>query len=147
MAHDRNMITHGDIARLCTWLTANGIDWRGPKGDFQLLQIKVKDGYDAICTNAKGVVSTPPSIREMLRDFSMGKPYTSASTKSTVLGGKSAAIANDQFLEDLRDDFAMSAMQGICAHADTWGLVDSAKIASTSYELAGAMLEARKVRA
>lgn len=148
MAHDRNMITPGDIARLCTWLTANGIDWRGPKGDFQLLQIKVKDGYGAICTNSKGVVSTPPSIREMLRDFSMGKPYTAASTKSAVLGGKSAAIANDEFITDLRDDFAMAALRGLLGgmwhgHKDT-PHIETSKIA---YDFADAMLEARKVRA
>lgn len=43
----------------------------------------------------------------------------------------------------LRDYFAAKAMQGICAHADTWGLATSPKIANAAYELADAMLAAR----
>lgn len=157
MAHDRNMITPGDIARLCIWLTENGIDWRGPKGDYQLLQIKVKDGYGAICTNSKGVVSSPPSVRELLRDFSMGKPCTVQSSKYSAIGGSQAAIANDEFLSDLRDDFAMRAAQGMLANPGGpiqsssvcgWTLVncDFANVAQQAYEFADAMLEARKVR-
>ncbi len=157
MAHDRNMITPGDIARLCIWLTANGIDWRGPKGDYQLLQIKVKDGYGAICTNSKGVVSSPPSVRELLRDFSMGKPCTAQSSKDSAIGGRQAAIANDEFLSDLRDDFAMRAAQGMLANSGGpiqssdrcgWELVNCnfADVAQQAYAFADAMLEARKVR-
>ncbi|MES2871427.1 MAG: hypothetical protein V4749_17865 [Pseudomonadota bacterium] len=151
------MITPGDIARLCIWLTANGIDWRGPKGDYQLLQIKVKDGYGAICTNSKGVVSSPPSVRELLRDFSMGKPCTAQSSKDSAIGGRQAAIANDEFLSDLRDDFAMRAAQGMLANSGGpiqssdrcgWELVNCnfADVAQQAYAFADAMLEARKVR-
>jgi hypothetical protein len=43
----------------------------------------------------------------------------------------------------LRDYFAAKAMQGICAHSDTWGLISNEKIAAASYELADAMLAAR----
>ena len=43
----------------------------------------------------------------------------------------------------LRDYFAAKAMQGICSHADTWGLISNEKIAAASYELADAMLAAR----
>ena len=42
-----------------------------------------------------------------------------------------------------RDYFAVKAMQGICAHSDTWGLSTNAKIATASYELADAMIAAR----
>lgn len=45
----------------------------------------------------------------------------------------------------LRDYFAAQALQGICAHADTWGLTTSPKIAYTAYELADAMLFARSL--
>lgn len=45
----------------------------------------------------------------------------------------------------LRDYFAAKAMQGICAHADTWGLATSPKIAHAAYELADAMLFARSL--
>ena len=43
----------------------------------------------------------------------------------------------------LRDYFAAKAMQGICAHVDTWGLSSNTMIATASYELADAMLAAR----
>lgn len=43
----------------------------------------------------------------------------------------------------LRDYFAAQALHGICAHADTWGLTTSPKIAHQAYELADAMLFAR----
>lgn len=42
----------------------------------------------------------------------------------------------------LRDDLAAKAMQGICAHHDTWGLLD-AGIATKTYVIADAMLAAR----
>lgn len=43
----------------------------------------------------------------------------------------------------VRDYLAAKAMQGICAHVDTWGLSSNTKIAAASYELADAMLAAR----
>jgi len=43
----------------------------------------------------------------------------------------------------IRDYFAAKDMQGICSHADTWGLISNEKIATASYELADAMLAAR----
>ena len=42
----------------------------------------------------------------------------------------------------LRDYFAGKALQGICAHPDTWGLLQKG-IARTAYDMADAMLEAR----
>lgn len=42
----------------------------------------------------------------------------------------------------LRDYFAAKAMQGICAHSDTWGL-DVPQIAERAYLVADAMLRAR----
>lgn len=43
----------------------------------------------------------------------------------------------------IRDYFAASAMQGICAHTDTWGR-DISEIVATAYVLADAMLRARE---
>jgi len=43
----------------------------------------------------------------------------------------------------LRDYFAAKAMQGICAHPDTWRL-HAEQIVGQSYLIADAMLEARK---
>jgi hypothetical protein len=42
----------------------------------------------------------------------------------------------------LRDYFAAKAMQGICAHHDTWGL-SVAEIAHRAYDIADHMLEGR----
>ncbi len=42
----------------------------------------------------------------------------------------------------LRDYFAAKALQGICAHPDTWGRQTN-EIAKAAYELADAMLAAR----
>ncbi|MBJ9964470.1 hypothetical protein [Burkholderia seminalis] len=42
-----------------------------------------------------------------------------------------------------RDLFAMHAMQGICAHMDSWGLGSEQQIADKAYVLADAMLRAR----
>lgn len=43
----------------------------------------------------------------------------------------------------LRDHFAGLAMQGLCAHPDTWGLTSAREIAGEAYELADAMIAAR----
>lgn len=43
---------------------------------------------------------------------------------------------------ELRDYFAAKALQGICAHQDTWGL-QMKQIAESAYEAADAMLAAR----
>ncbi|WP_280042021.1 hypothetical protein [Pseudomonas sp. Hg5Tf] len=42
----------------------------------------------------------------------------------------------------IRDYFAAKAMNGICAHNDTWGLVEQ-EIADHAYRIADAMLAAR----
>ena len=49
---------------------------------------------------------------------------------------------DEMIRESLRDDLAAKAMQGICAHHDTWGLPD-AGIATKTYVIADAMLAAR----
>ena len=42
----------------------------------------------------------------------------------------------------LRDYFAGKALQGICAHPDTWGLLQKG-IARTAYDMADEMITAR----
>lgn len=44
---------------------------------------------------------------------------------------------------DLRDTFAGTALIGLCAHNDTWGLETDAAVANKAYALADAMLAAR----
>lgn len=43
----------------------------------------------------------------------------------------------------LRDYLAAKAMQGMCAHTDTWGISSQTNIAKTAYEIADKMLEER----
>ena len=50
---------------------------------------------------------------------------------------------DEMIRESLRDDLAAKAMQGICAHHDTWGLPD-AGITTKAYAMADAMLKARE---
>lgn len=50
--------------------------------------------------------------------------------------------AHGQFGMTLRDYFAAKAMQGICAHPDTWGLTVP-QITERAYLVADAMLRAR----
>ena len=45
---------------------------------------------------------------------------------------------------DHRDEFATAALQGLCAHPDTWALPSEDAIAEKAYELADAMLRARE---
>ncbi|EEC0934979.1 hypothetical protein UM48_000248 [Salmonella enterica subsp. enterica] len=44
----------------------------------------------------------------------------------------------------LRDYFAAKAMQGICAHSDSWDISTHNGIAIVAYEIADAMLETRE---
>ena len=44
----------------------------------------------------------------------------------------------------LRDYFAAKALQGICAHSDTWGLADE-DICVQAYKLADNMVKAREL--
>lgn len=61
-----------------------------------------------------------------------------------------AVVTNIGFLlalrrgSDHRDEFATAALQGLCAHPDTWALPSDDAIAEKAYELAGAMLRARE---
>ena len=48
-----------------------------------------------------------------------------------------------QKLERLRDEFAMAAIQGMCAHPDTWGKGGQG-IAREAYVIADAALKARE---
>jgi len=69
-------------------------------------------------------------------------------TRVTVLAedgtpNEAASITHEGMT--LRDYFAAKAMQGICAHPDSWGLGDEG-ICKRSYEMADAMLKAREVK-
>lgn len=43
----------------------------------------------------------------------------------------------------MRDYFAAKALQGICAHVDSWGCGNNSAVADCAYKLADAMLAER----
>lgn len=48
-------------------------------------------------------------------------------------------------IRTLRDEIAIAAMQGLCAYSGTYGVNNNCRdIAKRAYEIATAMLEARK---
>ncbi len=57
-------------------------------------------------------------------------------------GSEERELATKHSGMTLRDYFAAKAMQGICAHQDTWGLMDD-EIVKKAYALADNMLRAR----
>ena len=50
-----------------------------------------------------------------------------------------------EWMQHMRMYFAAKAMQGICAHHDTWGFIVD-EIVGQSYAIADSMLAAREVR-
>lgn len=64
---------------------------------------------------------------------------------SKETGGSAFPLPGDKYNNPIvgittRDYFATQAMQGICAHQDTWGIPTSEGIAKAAYELADAMI-------
>ena len=141
-AHDRNLLKRADIERLKVWLDANDQSWRPGKGDYQLLQVKIGKGWGAVCTDAQGVITTPPELAPIIKLFKQGKPMVE---EGRLLAEKDAQARNKQFLDDLRDDFAMAALPEVIRHFDTDGRLawSHADIAKESYMLADAMLAER----
>jgi hypothetical protein len=106
-AHDRGYLKKVEIAKFQVWLDANEQIWRPGKGDFQLMQVKIGKGWGAVCTNAKGVITTPAELAPLIKLFKQGV---------AVKKGAAPAAKRDTYLDDLRDDFAIAALQGILAY-------------------------------
>lgn len=75
-----------------------------------------------------------------MSDIKNGGPAFPLANSHIELAGTNWEHANGL---TLRDYFAAKAMQGICAHPDTWGLGGIA-LAVKSYEIADEMLRARE---
>lgn len=154
MAYDRNLLKPKQIEGFKAWLDENQLVWRHGKGQNQALQVKLKDSWTAISVSESNVVTTSPSLREMIAHFNKGLPYTAKPQRTDqpdtdVLTREQASEKQAAFLEDLRDDFAMRAMQAWLGAADFFDCGDSNMLKSTaefSYRMADAMLEARKVK-
>lgn len=154
MAYDRNLLAFKDIEAFKLWLDENKLAWRPGKGQHQALQVQLKDGWPAVCVSERGAVTTAPAMREMIARFNKGLPYTGKTPR--IDQDKAEQLAPDQLLEDLRDDFAMHALQGLLSnphmlqpHPETGRAIGPKTpelAARDAYRFADAMLEARKVR-
>lgn len=142
--HDRMLLNKHDIERFKAWLNDNRQTWREGKGDYQLLQVKIGKGWGAICTDAKSVITTPPALRAMIQHFQAGKPYQ--------VKAAAKPIEDQQYLNDLRDDFAMYALQGMLAYpgCEMRGSHHNnntpAGVSAMAYDYADAMLAERAKR-
>ena len=137
MKNDRNQLLTKQIPKFQIWLDENGIVWRKPKGEYQVLQIKLNTAWAAICTNAQGVISTPPALREMIARFKKGLPFTGKAERVESL------IPNEpvsEDLTDLRDDFAIAALQVLLAKNDGRPRLD---LTNEAYEIANLALYSR----
>lgn len=68
--HDRNQLSIHAVEAFAEFATTMGAGVRPGKGAFQLLQVKtVGPDWHAICKNAEGVVTTPPSLRGLIQQF------------------------------------------------------------------------------
>jgi hypothetical protein len=182
MAHDRNRFKHDQMPTLRAFLSANGIEYRDGKGAHQLLQIAVPGaGWQALCVNGAGIVTSPPALREIASEYQRWlkvvntvpadhAPYKgekafknfhrslcerfgavhdpvdwwrdTVSLEEYIAGliAKPAPAPTSQFLDDLRDDFAMRILQGLLAANHKKAVLD---LAVEAYAIADCALYAR----
>lgn len=153
MKHDKDLLKIDKLPAFRAYLEAMGLPVRDGKGSFEVLQVKTFPAainWAVINKNAAGVLTSHPDLRPLIQSFNAGvminpKPAAPA-----------AAPAADQFLEDLRDDMAMAALQGLLSNPNVLGKHPDggraigpntpAVAARDAYRFADAMLEARKVK-
>lgn len=133
--HDRNLIKMADIERFKQWL--GGSEWRIGKGEYQLMQVKLAKGWGAVCIDASGIVTTPTEIAPLIKQFKSGKPRAAQPAPSAAV----ATISDKQYLQDLRDDFAMAALTGLVSKSG--GPYSPPALAYEAYIIADAMIDAR----
>lgn len=168
--HDRNLLSIHAVEAFATFATNMGAKVRPGKGAFQLLQVKtVGPDWYAICKNDQAVVTTPPSLRELIKQFKERKVSAVADrTRDEVIclnprndlaqalpqerhaktaparplaSGESAEL----YAADLRDDAAVEFMSALALkHSDPSAMTDAqmAALAKTAYRMADALLVA-----
>ncbi|MNO64671.1 hypothetical protein D3C76_554060 [compost metagenome] len=137
MKNDRNQLLTKQIPKFQIWLDENGIVWRKPKGEYQVLQIKLNTAWAAICTNAQGVISTPPALREMIARFKKGLPFTG---KAERVESSTVPYEAPEDLTDLRDDFAIAALKVLLTRNDGRPMLD---LTNEAYYIANMALYSR----
>lgn len=150
MAYDRNLLKLAEVTAFRSMLERQGVECRDGKGEFQVLQVRTSPQCWAVVNrNAQDIVTTHPDLAPYIKAFRVNNEFINKVPDRKPI--KPAPAQRDTFLEDLRDDFAMAAMQAIITATvvEQSGGYDSSNmkdVASLAYWQADAMLEARKVR-
>lgn len=143
---DKGLLKAPSLDQFKQYLTDIGMEHRPGKGQYQVMQVKCGPSWLAVCRDARGYITTPIELRLAVNNFNAGaKPAAKSQPKV-------ATKAREQFLDDLRDDFAMAAMSSILGGQDIQS--DPAEIskrtlavlAEDAYDVADAMLAERAKR-
>lgn len=163
--HDRNLLSIHAVEAFATYATTMGAKVRPGKGAFQLLQVKtVGPDWYAICKNDQNVVTTPPSLRELIKQFKDRKaPAVPDSAGLICLNPKhgqspvwppktpsparklTVSESAELYAADLRDDAAVEFMSALTLkHSASSEMTDAqmAALAKTAYRMADALLVA-----
>lgn len=161
--HDRNLLSVHAVEAFAAYATTMGAKVRPGKGAFQLLQVKtVGPDWYAICKNDQDVVTTPPTLRELIQQFK-GRKVAAAvdQTRGEVIQlGRLGAVPDlpqkpahtrqlaagesaELYAADLRDDAAVEFMSALMLKAENPHAAtdaDMLKAAKTAYRMADALL-------
>ena len=108
MTQSKSKLNTNEIPAFRKFLEARGFKCRDGKGEWQSLQVQnIADrGWKAFCHNAKGVVTSPVEFDALIQVF------RAPVDPVQVAGSLEITASHDS---DLLDDFAIAALQGICA--------------------------------
>ncbi|HBO3830705.1 hypothetical protein ACSERS_05290 [Pseudomonas aeruginosa] len=143
---DKGLLKAPTLDQFKQYLTNIGMEHRPGKGEYQVMQVKCGASWLAVCRDARGHITTPIELRLAVNNFNSGAmPLPKAPLKPPIR-------AREQFLDDLRDDFAIAAMSSILGGQDIQS--DPAAIskrtlavlAEDAYDVADAMLAERAKR-
>lgn len=155
MAYDSNLLKLAEVTAFRSMLERRGVECRDGKGEFQVLQVRTSPQCWAVVNrNAQDIVTTHPDLAPYIKAFRVNNEFINKMPDRKPI--KPAPAQRDTFLEDLRDDFAMHALQGLLSnphflqpHPDTGrslGPKTPDLALRDAYRFADAAMEARKVR-
>lgn len=134
---DKGLLKAPSLDKFKQYLTDIGMEHRPGKGQYQVMQVKCGPSWLAVCRDARGYITTPIELRLAVNNFYAG-------SKPPKAPPAPPPKPREQFLDDLRDDFAMAAMSSILgSHASKSTL---AVLAEDAYDVADAMLAERARR-
>ena len=154
--HDRNRLKVDQVEDFAQFATNLGASVRPGKGQYQLVQVKTTGpDWHAICCNALGVVTTHPSIRQLIDQFhnreALAAPTGAVILKLPTIDArpprKSVPVSESakQYAADLRDDAAIEFMGSIMLKNSDLAAITDAQIDATArlaYLMADALLRA-----